>query len=1148
MATDLSFEGVCRFIKNDFSEQVNDIDTLIDVLMFASLLLTGNPIAVAASAIHSFADIFASKAELTKLTKNIIGKITGKQDKDPIKRLERMEYAFCLICYTAFFEALENEKLLTQLLKEIKLKPEEKLQLSKASYKRLESSSSGHARSTEIESDSSAKGLLDITPALPHPEDSFDKQMTQLLPLYQELADGFFSFVTSLSVWDKTDEREKAIIKQSIISLPQKSLKYFKGQYFLLATNYPEFYIWSNLQQHDQTRSILNEMSPYVQQYVALETASQKAIDFGFLRLAQTIEAIPERIEAGNANIALKELAAFYASNIEKPIIDDPSSEGNDKVTLSYPKRSEIFIPQAFKVIRRIGRNALPLESENTWSQVPIRNDLGAFLLSYLSSPYSTLCPLIILGHPGSGKSLLTSILASRLIASPYTPIKVELRSVNADDELPKQIEDQIYKNTYRKINWALLSDHFNDHPALILLDGYDEVLQASGKVFTGYLRKVELFQQNEISIGHRPVRTILTSRITLIDQAFVPLGATIIRLLEFDEGKQKKWISVWNSANSQYFHQTRTEPFELPQKNEKIASLAEQPLLLLMLALYDSENNQLRKQKGLDQTVLYNDLLRRFIRRERMKEELYVTLPHKEQHEAIDQDMERLGVAAIGMFNRRSLYIKKPQLNADLNFFGLERKINGTGLTQSQANLLLGSFFFVQESKSVNFYEGSETRDSDTAFEFLHNTFGEFLTADFILRKVLALTYKIYKYRQDEEWKAELEEKLSNPDGLPKDWLVCLMYTPLFSRPIILAMLREWVKHNLRERKFSETDFLESMDIIVTNELKRLLDKNSIPSIISDSGKNSFGDLPVLGYLAVYSLNLILLRTVLFSNEYVFDEEKISPSLDGTRVWERLTYLWRSWFSLESLDGLTAILMAKRDGSKIHLKAKDVFSISSVRNRLDIVLNVSFALADDITSSIAGLLSLNYFDKNGINLSDVASSLRNEKINQNIKLHTINLRHGKWKETNFSLESDYLPYLQQYIYRIRHDIYNEMNFEDILLFFREVLYAYRTKKIRGTAAIREIMRMYSEIIESFPMINNQVAVQELTMDVFFTLLNDSLKASLKTEEIIVNETLLEAINESIVQLNFDFADVSPNDLMRFFERFRRGIKIKYTH
>ncbi len=72
---------------------------------------------------------------------------------------------------------------------------------------------------------------------------------------------------------------------------------------------------------------------------------------------------------------------------------------------------------------------------------------------------------------------------------------------------------------------------------------------------------------------------------------------------------------------------------FAIPQNNKEIKELAGQPLLLLMLALYDSAGNQLGQAKKLNQTLLYDSLLRQFIERELRKDTNKVrALPNKEE------------------------------------------------------------------------------------------------------------------------------------------------------------------------------------------------------------------------------------------------------------------------------------------------------------------------------------------------------------------------------------------------------------------------------------------------------------------------------------------------------------------------------------
>jgi hypothetical protein len=74
---------------------------------------------------------------------------------------------------------------------------------------------------------------------------------------------------------------------------------------------------------------------------------------------------------------------------------------------------------------------------------------------------------------------------------------------------------------------------------------------------------------------------------------------------------------------------------------------------------------------------------------------------------------------------------------------------------------MLLGSFFFVHRSKAKQKGDAPEQYEESSAFEFLHNTFGEFLTADFILRQALAETESLAALSASESLRTDLQRKL---------------------------------------------------------------------------------------------------------------------------------------------------------------------------------------------------------------------------------------------------------------------------------------------------------------------------------------------------------------------------------------------------
>ena len=150
---------------------------------------------------------------------------------------------------------------------------------------------------------------------------------------------------------------------------------------------------------------------------------------------------------------------------------------------------------------------------------------------------------------------------------------------------------------------------NIKDKPFLLIFDGYDELLQASGKTHSDYLNKIAEFQADHRSYYHSMVRCIVTSRETLIDKAAIPAGCPVLRLCEFDEERIGAWCRIWNQANEQYFVNHHVDRLEIASAG-KVRELAGQPLLLLMLALYEMNGNRLQEQGDISRAKLYDKLI----------------------------------------------------------------------------------------------------------------------------------------------------------------------------------------------------------------------------------------------------------------------------------------------------------------------------------------------------------------------------------------------------------------------------------------------------------------------------------------------------------------------------------------------------------
>ena len=86
-----------------------------------------------------------AKGELTRISKAIFNRVTSKQESDYIARLKRMEIAYGLICFTAFYEALD-EKLPDELRQEIALQAGEKANIARQATERQKKEASEDQR------------------------------------------------------------------------------------------------------------------------------------------------------------------------------------------------------------------------------------------------------------------------------------------------------------------------------------------------------------------------------------------------------------------------------------------------------------------------------------------------------------------------------------------------------------------------------------------------------------------------------------------------------------------------------------------------------------------------------------------------------------------------------------------------------------------------------------------------------------------------------------------------------------------------------------------------------------------------------------------------------------------------------------------
>ncbi len=442
-----------------------------------------------------------------------------------------------------------------------------------------------------------------------------------------------------------------------------------------------------------------------------------------FLQNYQKLFKVQQEFFTSKKERMLDNINAHHAEikkEVQKLLSDNKDVDG-----IVYPKNKDIYIAQSFEAInyrkKEHHKNFLTATSLGNTAQKG--ENIGNYLLSCLCNPLYVQKPIVLLGNPGAGKSMLSKIFSALLCdTTDYIPFLIKLRTVassstSISEHINKGLANSIENNS--DINWLDWAKEFKDRMPVVIMDGFDELMQTSTRELNGYLENIREFQEKAIS-NNVCVRIILTSRITVMHDVTIPEGTKIIKLNSFDDKRRNLWITKWNDVQLK-----KNYTFSIPE-NEKILLLAREPLLMFMLAVYDFENSELQNMVNdltFNQSRLYDSLLEKFISRQLEKDDRYKNTTKKNQIFEDEVFRLRLGMIALMMFLNDTTSRDSQKLKEEMVEFGIQG-------SSYQTDDILGGFFFIHENKSV-----TDTNVEKFNYEFLHKTFGEFLTADFMLR-----------------------------------------------------------------------------------------------------------------------------------------------------------------------------------------------------------------------------------------------------------------------------------------------------------------------------------------------------------------------------------------------------------------------------
>ncbi|MEV2278723.1 hypothetical protein AB0I72_24360 [Nocardiopsis sp. NPDC049922] len=837
-------------------------------------------------------DLFGVRGMLVSRGRQAIEDIGDKlRGRSRMSRTERIEAAHQILVTVAFFEAVEES--LEELDAPFNLAD---LKLTKAEQAELMDRVLAHAGSAPALSLGSGWAprffqdflLRDFTPAL-----------------------------AALAAAEEVDGASAAdeVVDGLRLLVPERAAERYAESYRRLSADVPEFGMWAHLHEHDRTRGTLGA---------------------GLSDLRRRLEEISSHRDVDTRR---RELAAGYQAVLRQPVLrSDDAPPG-----LVLPPLEDAYIAPRGRAAHAV-HSGSP-SNEEWWARLPVLDDLQPVIAAHLVHPLATEVPTVILGHPGAGKSKFTEMLAARLPTADFLPVRVELRSVQPNAPIHVQIEDGLAAALHTRVSWRELADSADGALPVVILDGFDELLQATGVDRSDYLERVQEFQQQQEAMGH-PVAVIVTSRTVVADRARFPDGTMVMRLEPFDDARIARMVEVWNRANARALTGSGVEPLT-PRTLVRYRELAEQPLLLLMLLIYDAEGNALRHvSETLSNTELYERLLRMFARREVHKHQS--GLSPEAFEEAVEDELRRLEVAALAMFTRRRQSVSADELGRDLAVLMPDAAVRPSDADLhggiDPAAQVLGRFFFVHESRA------KAADGPASVFEFLHSTFGEYLVAR-------ALVTALEEAAESRARSSRRRGRVVRPDD--GELYALSSFASYGGRDRVVDFLRELLQRHLTE----DPDLREEYgDLLV-----ELFQEAPFPAPNRSHTDYEPVRLPLTQREANYTSNLVILLCLV--REDPVDARELFPdAAEPDQALQGRSTLWRTlpgaeWFSVLStlrarhLDGWSengpVTVIGLEDGSPVDVGECVGFELLVSREaRVDVIDPYGITLPFDALTS----------------------------------------------------------------------------------------------------------------------------------------------------------------------------------------------------
>lgn len=160
--------------------------------------------------------------------------------------------------------------------------------------------------------------------------------------------------------------------------------------------------------------------------------------------------------------------------------------------------------------------------------------------------------------------------------------------------------------------------------------------------------------------------------------------------------------------------------------------------------------------------------------------------------------------------------------------------------------------------------------------------------------------------------------------------------------------MIHEWSYSYFHSKEMNDEQINEAFGFLLNSEIGHILNGETIFTLkrILEEKENPYHPEEILMHLAIYAINLILLRTIICRDKYLFQINH--------ETWNKLIYLWKYAFSEDTLSDYSNLFRAEAKGAGyLMLYSGSSKNKTIEQDRLTKLADIHLALGDETTLGI---------------------------------------------------------------------------------------------------------------------------------------------------------------------------------------------------